>query len=211
MAWVYDPTTHRYTNGKRILSEREMLDVRNAIADGMTEDSASLAQQLVSGALKLVDWTKAFARLLTNGIASAFMFGRGGKAQMDETATATLSGLIADQHGYAKDFVTDLATALDAGTATEEGVAARSALYSGAAVEAFHQGQVQDYGFSFDAYPGDGTSECLTACRCELQITDEDDENWAVSWITVGDSKVCPTCEDRGMTWAKVLVPKVAA
>lgn len=211
MAWVWQAEKHRYVDGKRVLTEREMLSIRNTIADGMTEESAGLATKLVTKVISLAEWARDFAKLLTNGIASAFMFGRGGKAAMDETATATLSGLIADQHGYAKDFVKAIAAELDNAEPQLGFVAARSELYSGAAVNGFHVGQSLDYGFSFEAYPADGTSECGGNCRCELIITDENESNWAVTWQTVGDFKVCPTCEDRGVKWVNVLVPKAAA
>jgi hypothetical protein len=195
MAWVY--SNHRYVNGKRVLTEREMLDLRNAIADGMTEESAGLASKLVSGVMTLVEWAKSFARLIANGVSAAFMLGRGGKAAMDETAMTTLSSLISDQHDYAKAFVTDLATALDAGTATEAGVAARSSLYSGAAVNSFHVGQSQDWMIDLPYYPGDGLTVCGGNCRCEWSITDTDTEVTAI-YHTVGDEKTCDDCIARG-------------
>lgn len=195
--WTYDSATHRYTSGKRVLTEREMLDVRNAIADGMTEESASLARQLLDGIVTLAQWTRNFAKLLTNGIASAFLFGRGGKAAMDETATATLSGLIADQHGYAKGFVKAIAAELETAEPKLNFVAARSELYSGAAVHAFDQGRAQDFGIELPYYPADGGTKCGGNCRCEWTITDTETGGQAV-WNTVGDSKVCQDCIDRG-------------
>lgn len=197
MAWVWQAEKHRYVDGKRVLTEREMLSIRNSIADGMTEESAGLAQQLVSGVLKLADWAKAFARLIANGLTAGFLLGRGGKAAMDETATATLSSLIADQHGYAKAFVTDLATALADETATEEGIAARSALYSGASVHAFDQGRAGDLGIELPYYPADGLTVCGGNCRCEWFINDTETGGQAV-WNTVGDGKVCDDCIARG-------------
>lgn len=211
MAWVYDSAAHQYRDGPRTLSQREALDIRNAIADGMTEESSSLARQLLDGLITLAEWAARFARLIANGVSAGFLFGRGGTAAMDETAMRTLDGLIATQHTYAKAWLPDLAAGLNDGSATVEGVAARSALYSGSAVEGFERGRSDSYGFEFEAYPGDGSSECGGNCRCELSITDEDEDNWSVSWITIGDNLVCETCQQRGEDWASVIVPKVAA
>jgi hypothetical protein len=197
MAWVYDSSLHRYTNGKRVLSERQMLDLRNAIADGMGEESASLATRLLDGEITLAKWAEEFAALIHDGVSAGFVLGRGGVAQMDATAVERLASLIADQLGFAKAFATDLAASLDLGTATVDGVAARSALYGGGAVQAFHVGQSLDWGIELPFYPADGGTECMGNCRCEWHITDTDEQIEA-TWVTAGDGNVCQGCEARG-------------
>lgn len=211
MAWSYDVSKRRYADGDREVTERQMLDLRNAIAGTMADESATLAQRLIDGVISLVEWAKAFAALIRAGVAAGFLLGRGGRSQIDARALALMDALIGDQLDYAKGFATELAPTLAAGTATTEGVAARSALYAGASVQAFHVGQSESYGFSFEAYPADGTSECGGNCRCELIITDADENNWSVTWDTVGDGNVCRTCAERGRKWQSFLVPKVAA
>ena len=198
MTWAFDPVTHRYTNGKRVLTERQLLDLRNSIADGMGEESASLATRLLDGEITLAQWAEEFAALIHDGVSAGFVLGRGGVMQMDATAVERLASLITDQLGFAKAFATDLSTSLDLGTATVDGVAARSALYGGGAVQAFHVGQSQDWGIELPYYPADGETSCLGRCRCEWHITDNADGEPEATWVTVGDERVCPECEARG-------------
>jgi hypothetical protein len=197
MAWVYDASNHQYRDGDLVVTERQMLDLRNAIADGMSEESEALAKQLVAKTITLAKWAKAFAQLIADGIGAGFLLGRGGTALMDDASVSVLDGLIADQLGYAKAFATDLATALLDDKATEDGVAGRSALYAGASVHAFDQGRSQDWGVQLPYYPADGETECGGNCRCEWQLVDTDTELTA-TWITVGDRKVCDDCQARG-------------
>lgn len=197
MAWVYDASKHQYRDGDLVVTERQLLDIRNAIADGMSEESATLAKQLVAKTITLAQWAKAFAQLIVDGIGAGFLLGRGGTALMDDASTALLDGLIADQLGYAKDFATAIAPALDDETATADGIAARSALYSGAAVHGFDQGRSQDWGVQLPYYPADSGTVCGGNCRCSWELVDYDDRLEA-TWVTEEDSKVCPDCEARG-------------
>jgi hypothetical protein len=204
MAWVYDASTHRYRDGDLVVSERQLLDLRNAIADGMTDESATLARQLVDGVLTLVQWAKAFAKLISDGVGAGFLLGRGGVAQLDAASTATLDGLIAEQHDYAKQFATAIAEELDIEEPRMGFVSARSALYSGGAVHAFSVGQDEAMGISLPYYPADGGESnsgepcvCFGNCRCEWQISIDGTKGTA-AWVTAQDGKVCPGCEARG-------------
>jgi hypothetical protein len=197
MAWVYDPSAHRYVDGDRLLTERQLLDLRNAIADGMSTEAKSLARQLIDGVITFAQWAKAFAKLIRDGITAGFLLGRGGQAQLTAVSTKTLDALVADQLGYAKSFASVVSDLIDAGTATVDGVGSRSALYAGASVQAFHQGQSEDWRIELPYYPADGETECLGNCRCSWEVTDTDTEVTAI-WRTEDDHKVCEDCEARG-------------
>jgi hypothetical protein len=180
MAWVYDASTHRYRDGDLVVSERQLLDLRNAIADGMTDESATLARQLVDGVLTLVQWAKAFAKLISDGVGAGFLLGRGGVAQLDAAEELDIEE---PRMGF---------------------VSARSALYSGGAVHAFSVGQDEAMGISLPYYPADGGESnsgepcvCFGNCRCEWQISIDGTKGTA-AWVTAQDGKVCPGCEARG-------------
>lgn len=197
MAWTWDAAKRRYTDGERTVTQRDLLKLRNAVAGGVAEESSSLAQRLVGGALTLAEWAKSFAGLIRDGVAANFLLGRGGTSQIDDGARSALDRLIADQMGFAKSFATDLAPQLAAGEATAEGVAARSALYAGASVQAFDHGRGQAFGLDLPYFPADGLTACHGNCRCEWSIDDLDDRIEA-TWHTVGDDATCADCADRG-------------
>src|SRR5436190_4071093 len=197
MAWTWDAAARRYVDGTRVVTERELLDLRNAIAGGVTDAAAALASWLVDGTLTIAGWAEAFARLIRDGTSAGFLLGLGGRAQVDLAALSTLDALIAEQLDFAMGFATELAPALDAGTATAEGVAARSALYAGASVHAFDRGRSQAWGLDLPYFPADGLTACHGNCRCEWSIEDFDDRIEA-TWITVGDENTCDGCQARG-------------
>jgi hypothetical protein len=197
MAWVFDPSKRVYRDGERVVTEKQLLALRNAIADGMTAESTSLAQRLVDGVLSLVEWARGFADVLRHGIGASFLLGRGGRSQVSAADSAVLDRLIGEQLDFARGFATELAPALDAGTATVEGVAARSALYSGASVQAFDHGRAGAWSLDLPYFPADHGTSCKSNCRCEWSIEEFDDRIEA-TWYTAGDDGVCDGCRARG-------------
>ena len=56
------------------------------------------------------------------------------------------------------------------------------------------------------AMPGDGTSQCLTRCRCSWDITKlEGDGNYDCTWV-MSDAEHCQTCRQRATDWAPLRV-----
>lgn len=197
MTWSFDVAKRQYVDGERTVTQAELIALRNTVANGMADEAETLAQRLISGAISLVEWAKAFAALIRNGIAAGFLLGRGGRSQIDRAALTLLDTLIGAQLDYAKGFATELAPSLTAGTATAEGVAARSSLYAGASVQAFDQGRAQAWSLDLPYYPADGQTSCGGNCRCEWSIDNLDDRIEA-TWHTEGDGKVCDGCRARG-------------
>lgn len=78
---------------------------------------------------------------------------------------------------------------------------ARAEAHAGAAVEAFEKGQEQAAGgLDLPGYPADLETSCLLNCRCAWSI-EEFDDRWEATWITEGDERVCPECQQRGEEW----------
>lgn len=57
------------------------------------------------------------------------------------------------------------------------------------------------------AMPGDGTSQCLTNCRCkwEVRTLDEGAGNWDAYW-RLGQADHCQTCIERARQWAPLRI-----
>lgn len=206
MAWTYDRTKHRYiSDDGRALSDRELVTLRNDLADGMAEEARSLVSRLFAGLLDFVSWARAFARTIASGITAGFLLGHGGARTVTPKAVSAIDAMIAEQHGYAAGFARDLADGLTGGTLTEAAASARAELYAGASVHAYEQGRADAVGVDLPYYPGDGGTSndgeqcvCLGNCRCAWQITHGGDGPATAAWITAADGKVCPGCEARG-------------
>ncbi|KPV42211.1 hypothetical protein SE17_44475, partial [Kouleothrix aurantiaca] len=56
------------------------------------------------------------------------------------------------------------------------------------------------------AMPGDGTSPCLTHCRCAWDVTAlEGEQNYDCTW-TLGDTEHCQVCKQRAVEWAPLRI-----
>lgn len=102
----------------------------------------------------------------------------------DRTALRTA---LREQFKFLGGFVEQL------GGMSEAQVAARAALYAASAKATYWQAWA---GGSLPAYPGDGSSECLTNCKCRWEKRGED-----YYWI-MGANEHCSTCQTRASSWA---------
>jgi len=96
----------------------------------------------------------------------------------------------------------------------ETQVAARSKMYLNSAREAYERGKMRAHGVpQLPAYPGDGSTVCLTNCRCAWRIEEQRDEEgnllgWNCYWEIIGpDDANCPDCLDRMGRWNPYVVP----
>jgi len=80
----------------------------------------------------------------------------------------------------------------------------RAKMYINSARQAFERAKTYAYG-NLPAYPGDGSSECLSNCQChwELQFS----ANNLVAYWKLGSADYCKTCTSRASTWNPYIVP----
>jgi hypothetical protein len=94
----------------------------------------------------------------------------------------------------------------------EAQIAARSKMYFNSAREAFERGKLRALGVpDLPAYPGDGSTACLTNCRCVWnceQDTIDNEPVWNCFWDIQGpDDANCQDCLDRHNDWYPLVVP----
>lgn len=80
----------------------------------------------------------------------------------------------------------------------------RAKMYINSARQAFERAKTYAYG-NLPAYPGDGSTICLSNCRChwELQFS----ANNLVAYWRLGTSDNCKTCIERASNWNPYIVP----
>lgn len=163
--WVYDPATARYRQPSgRVLTQAQLLDVRNAIADGFEEEVGLLVAAWFAGTMSFAEWTLAFGALITAGVTAAYLLGYGGKAAYDDHAATAIDAIVLAQLVYAKQFITDVGESMLGDTPmSQAAMTARAKLYSGSPILSFEQGQAAANGATSLPYmPADG----LTPCHC---------------------------------------------
>jgi hypothetical protein len=84
----------------------------------------------------------------------------------------------------------------------------RAQKYSQASSESFERGYSAEVGMPPDvlpAYPGDGTTICMTRCKCRwaINILDKQNQDFDCTW-TLGVAEHCETCLGRASEWVQL-------
>lgn len=123
----------------------------------------------------------------------------GGGAYLEELAAlltpdelATLTDIVKEQSGY----LTIFATVLEGLTISQ--IIARAEMYINATRQGFERGKAAAYGIELPAYPGDGSSPCLSNCRCYWQIESGDA---ILAYWRLGIADHCAVCQQRNAEW----------
>lgn len=95
----------------------------------------------------------------------------------------------------------------------EAQIAARSRMYVRSAREAYERANARTRGApELPAYPGDGSTVCLTNCACHWELEPVEDEatgeivEWEAYW-TLGMTEHCPDCLERAEMWNPLRIP----
>lgn len=76
----------------------------------------------------------------------------------------------------------------------------RAALYANSVVEPYWK--ASSFGLPLPAYPGDGTSQCMTSCKCSWNIVplDKNQGDYDAYWV-MSPAEHCQTCLQRAHDW----------
>lgn len=145
-------------------------------------------------------WRDRMGDLLARYHVAALMVGMGQTA-VPTDGIALLAGNIANQFGYLDNFATEVAAA----EAFRSAWRARAQMYVNSAGAEFWEGYVYRQAGRFlplPAVPKDGTSICLSNCRCGLRIVVVDAErgDYDVYW-ELNPAEHCQTCIERAAQW----------
>ena len=166
--------------------------------DGM----ADLARRLADHEITLGQWQQTMRDEIRAEVLRQYLLGRGGKSQMAPADRGSVGGVVADQYRYLDGFAARIA----AGEHTEAQIAAISRMYIRSAREGYERANMRAHGvLKLPAYPGDGSTSCLTNCLCRWVIQRKEsrvEATWALS-----DAEHCETCVQRSVDWAPYVVP----
>lgn len=203
--YSYDPVQRAYLNSS---GHPVSIDVIRALRDKWADIQADVmqgfARNVADGTWTIAEFEAAARVWLGETIGAGYQLGRGGQAMMTADDAFELARLIAEQARRMETLIADKQGNLISDAMFE----ARAEAHAGAAVHAFEVGQEQAAGgLDLPGYPADGETSCGERCRCYWSI-EETDEAWEATWITVGDERVCPECEERGIEWSPYVQPK---
>lgn len=210
--WIFNQITRIY---RRIVGGKVERSVRTIdthadrfLAQSEQGDLDDLMDSLQSG-VPLDRWVLDFRQSLKETYIAEYLSARGGRDAMTQSDWGQLGAMLKKQYGYLNNFAEDIA----AGKLSEGGrlrlkqVRARAAMYFESSGQAYERGKSNSLGMPrLPAYPGDGSTQCLSNCGCHWEITETEDA-WLCSWV-LGPVEHCPDCVRRSREWNPYRIPK---
>lgn len=215
--WLYNQQTHRYRVGDEgaqvfgqragtFLSERRLTQVRDEWIAVSKQRVNAMAEQLASGRMTVQEWTYAMRREVRTNFINEYMLGHGGRSTMTPADWGRIGNKVQDQYRFLDNF----AHRIEQGGLSEAQIAARARMYVEASSQAYEHGRAAGMGApDLPAYPGDGSTECVSNCKCHWDIQQADTE-WLCFW-RLGAAEHCNDCVTRSETWNPLRFPKAQA
>ena len=170
------------------------------------EHATELAGLLSRGEITTGEWEERMAREIKGLHLSSYVTGRSGRwdtlTEQDYTA---IGNKVSRQQEYLRRWRNELAEQQATGDVEASTVIRRAKLYGQASSTSFEKGHGAENGLPPDvlpAYPGDGTTQCLTGCKCRwvLRIISRDRGDLDAGW-RLGPAEHCETCLKRARSW----------
>lgn len=144
-------------------------------------------------------WQQEIGAQLARYHAAAYLAGSGAPTLAGPAHAAVLTDL-ATQLAFLGKF----GLVVQAGAQWERGWNARAQMYADSIQVPYWRGKTQL--LPLPALPGDGTSQCLTHCRCLWDVQQlEGENNYDCTWV-MADAEHCQTCKQRAADWAPLRI-----
>jgi hypothetical protein len=144
-------------------------------------------------------WQQEVSRQLARYHGAAMLASSGVPTLTPAMETAVTTDLAAQLR-----FLEKFAIVLQDGDVWQAGWNSRAQMYAQSIKTPYWRGAVKL--LALPAMPGDGTSQCLTNCRCAWDIVQlEGDGNYDCTW-QISDVEHCQICRQRALDWAPLKV-----
>ena len=173
------------------MDEKELEIVANSI-DELRQDLAGISYKAKSDEISNEDWSTEIITLVTAEYIRQWMLGKW-STEINQAEIDIINRVASKQYGY----INATSKTLEALTIQE--IVRRAGMYANSARQMYWQSLANRYGINLPAYPGDGSSECKSNCKCHWQI--EQGTNVILAFWRLGWADHCPTCTGRAARW----------
>jgi len=162
--------------------------------------------QLADGRISLSEWEAQMGRQVKQMHLNAYVVGRSGNWESLTAADVrALRGEVSQQLQFLRRWRNELAQPGRLDDVSPRQLDVRGGLYGAASTSSFERGYQAERGIApgvLPAQPGDGTTECLTNCRCRwsIRVISRERGDFDANW-QLGASEHCRTCRDRARSW----------
>lgn len=144
-------------------------------------------------------WQEELKRQLARYHQAAYLAGSGA-TELSTAARAAVRTDLATQLRFLGQFALEIQGAAD----WQRGWNARAAMYAKSIQTPYWRGATRL--LPLPAMPGDGTTACLTNCRCAWDVQElEGENNYDCTWV-MGDAEHCQGCKQRASDWSPLKI-----
>lgn len=195
--------------------EREYIDRSGENLDENERKVDEIVALLVAGILTPLMFDAIMRQLIEDTLIEQYAIGRGldSGEELGEGELEMLNAILAFQFDKLAGFIQDI---ID-GELTPGQIAARAKMYIGSTRQGFERGRGRRLGWpELPAYAGDGSTVCLTRCRCHWEGRKLVDR-WHFFWVLDYLAEHCTSpdvdaegrprgCLERGAFWNPLVV-----
>jgi len=208
--WKWNSRARRYYNDEsgQFMPRATVLGYVQGIIDTAGPVPDTLANLVIEGRISPADWRFLMREEIKREYITQYLLGIGGRDQMTFADWGRIGGMLKEQYGYLDGFYQDI---LD-GKLSEAQIAARARMYCASGREAYERANGEAWGGPpLPAYPGDGSTVCLTNCACSWDIRAAEAEEGRIRWtcywrLGIVRTEHCTDCIDRALSWAPLIV-----
>jgi hypothetical protein len=196
--WYWDDSAQRYRGPDgRFVGIAQMQDLREVFMNQQKATLADLTLRYDAGEINFKQFQDTAKLIIKDTYIDLYAMGAGGRNNMTQRDWGRIGAMLKEQYKYLRDMMGQIAR----GEISARQAIARFAMYINSANEALWKGITRDLPFTLPAYPGDGSTECLTNCRCEWNIIEIPGEGYDCYWVVDHEAENCDDCLRRGSEW----------
>lgn len=210
--------THRYRNTEtgRFLGAGQMVELRDRFLDAQQEAMRELTGRLSE--MTVADWARQMRDTIKTTHIDLYVLGHGGRNTMTAQDWGRLGHKLREQYAYLSRFEMEIATGRytdpETGGLKLDALMARAELYAKSGVSSYERGHALGMGVpDLPDYPGSGSTQCVTNCRCYWSIDEVHDDDgtlvgWNCTWVAVGDAGTCGDCDAHAADWSPLYIAR---
>lgn len=198
--WEWNDKTKRYRNTKtgQFIGVDGMNALRPEYLRRQKDVLSGYVESLRKNRITLESFTDKVKGVLKDTYIDLYAMGAGGRNNMTQSDWGKIGAMLKQQYGqgkYLEGFMNQIAE----GKLSEAQITARLQMYLNSANEALWKGITKGLPVDLPAYPGDGSTQCLTNCQCNWDVI-EVEGGYDCYW-RLGIAEHCPDCVERADKW----------
>ncbi len=195
--WYWDDNVKRYRNPVtgRFVGIDDMNSMRVEFMDSQKQRMEGVTTVYSAGTIDIFAYEKQVKEILRQTYVDLYAMGAGGRNNLTQKDWGSIGGMLKEQYGYLNPFMEQIAR----GELSPAQITARLKMYINSASESFWRAFARDIPIDLPAYPGDGSTACLTNCQCTWDIQ-QVDGGYDCYW-RLGVAEHCPDCVENASRW----------